>query len=459
MGCGPSLFCCPRFDASSFVRNRASASVIARRDMAAPRRPFSETRSATRKPNRNRMNDASPSRSPARIECNASPAFRDWLARAGGSVVMTTYQAGKVAVVGWDGRQVTLLMREFDKPLGMAVEGDRMVLATRHDVWFFNNARLLARDYREDRPGGYDALYLPRATYHTGDLHTHDVALGRDGVVLVNTRFSCLARLSEDHNFTPLWKPSFVTDLVPEDRCHLNGVAMVDGRPKYVTALGTTDAAGAWRERKATGGVVIDVDTDEIVADGLAMPHSPRWHDGQLWVLNSGRGELLSIDPADGHSEVRCRLTGYLRGLAFVGHHALVGMCKIREKHIFGGLPVQERCHALLCGVAVVDLRDGAEVGAFEFTSGCEELYDVHFLPGKSRPMILNLDKEASRAAMTNPDSSFWLRAASEIHEKATSASSVTPPVAGEDRFAAQPIGQLVGALEQTGNAIPGSGN
>ncbi len=371
---------------------------------------------------------------------------------------MTTYQAGKVAVVGWDGRQVTLLMREFDKPLGMAAQGDRMVLATRHDVWFFTNARLLAPDYREDQPGRYDALYLPRVTYHTGDLHTHDVALGRDGVVLVNTRFSCLARVSEEHNFTPIWRPRFVTDLVPEDRCHLNGVAMVDGRPKYVTALGTTDAPGGWREKKATGGVVIDVETDEIVADGLAMPHSPRWHDGRLWVLNSGTGELLSIDPTDARAEVRCRLTGYLRGLAFVGRYALVGLCKIREKHIFGGLPIQERYHTLLCGVAVVDLPSGMEVATFEFTSGCEELYDVHFLPGKSQPMILNLDKAAARAAMTDPDSSFWLRATGEVHEEAPSASSRAPCADGEDPGTSRSTGQSIGDLEQMGNTLPGSG-
>jgi len=418
------------------------------------------------------MSHASQSPAAVHIECNASDAFCAWLAQSGGSVVMTTYQAGKVALVGWDGRQVTLLMREFDKPLGMAVQDGRMILATRNDVWFFANARALAHGYLEDRPGRYDALYLPRATYHTGDLHTHDVAVGRDGVVLVNTRFSCLARLSNDHNFVPLWKPSFVTDLVPEDRCHLNGVAMVDGRAKYVTALGTTDAAGTWREHKATGGVVIDVETDEIVARGLAMPHSPRWHEGRLWVLNSGTGELLRIDPSDGRTEVVCGLPGYVRGLAFVGRRALVGMCKIREKHIFGGLPIQERCRALRCGVAVIDLGSGTEIGAFEFTSGCEELYDVHFLPGISRPMILNLEKEATRAAMTNPDSSFWLRASNEIHEDAKKGTGPIcaqhPSAAGgkldlspfshEHVFASPSDGQPTGNLEQTGNTFPGSG-
>ena len=185
------------------------------------------------------------SKPPVRIECSASEAFRDWLARAGGAMVVTTYQAGKVAVVGWDGARVTLLMREFDKPLGMAIADDRMVLATRNDVWLLANAPLLARDYLEDQPGRYDALYLPRATYHTGDLNIHDVALSGEDVILVNTRFSCLARLSADHSFTPFWRPPFVTDLVPEDRCHLNGLAMRDGRPRVRHGVGHDGRGGS----------------------------------------------------------------------------------------------------------------------------------------------------------------------------------------------------------------------
>ena len=351
------------------------------------------------------------------IGCAASGEFQRWLSQAGGSLAITTYQAGKVAMIGWDGRQVTLLMRQFDKPLGLAHSGGRLALATRHDLWVFANAPLLAHDYLEDSPGRYDALFLPRVTFHTGDVHTHDVAFEDDDLLLVNTRFSCLARLSRDYSFTPVWRPKFVSDLVPEDRCHLNGVALSGGRPKYVTALGTTDTAGGWREAKATGGVLIDVDSDEVVAQGLSMPHSPRWYDNRLWVLNSGTGELLTVDPSAGRPTVVCAFPGYLRGLCFVGPYALVGLSKIREKHIFGGLPIQQRGDKLLCGVAVVDLRSGLPAGMFEFTSGCEELYDVEFLPGIRRPMILNLEKPAVRLAITNPDSSFWLRASSEIRE------------------------------------------
>jgi uncharacterized protein (TIGR03032 family) len=364
------------------------------------------------------MSQSTAANQPVRVESAASPGFGRWISEAGGSLVVSTYQAGKVAMIGWDCRRVTLVMRQFDKPHGLSVQGSEMALATRHDVWLFCNAPLLAHDYLEDQPGRYDALYLPRVTYHTGDLNIHDIALVEETLWLVNTRFSCLATLSRDFSFQPVWRPKFVSDLVPEDRCHLNGVAIVDGRPKYVTALGTTDEPGGWRRRKAAGGVLIDVETDEIIVDGLSMPHSPRWYDGRLWVLNSGKGELLVVDPASGQTAVVSALPGYLRGLGFAGPYALVALSRIREKHIFGGLPIQSRYQdALRCGVVVVDLRSGAQEGMFEFTVGCEELFEVQFLPGVYRPTILNLDKPAARQAITNPDSSYWLRPSAEIPE------------------------------------------
>lgn len=373
-------------------------------------------------------NEASAS---TQITCSASPDFYAWIAQSGGSLVLSTYQSGKVALIGSDGGQVTLLMREFDKPLGMAIQGNRLALATRHWIGVFANAPLLAHDYLEGEPGKYDGLFLPRTSYHTGDLHTHDVTFQGDDLLFVNTRFSCLARPSHDHNFESVWRPKFVSDLVPEDRCHLNGLAMVSGKPKYVTALGTTDEPGAWRENKATGGVVVDVESDEIILDGLAMPHSPRWHQGNLWVLNSGAGELLVMDPTSGRRDVVCQLPGYLRGLCFAGPYALIGMCKIREKHLFGGLPIQERVAQLTCGVAVVDLRTGGLAAQFEFTSGCEELYDVLFLAGIRRGTILNLEKPAVREAVTNPDSSYWLRPSRERSIEAPSEISSIRDAAG----------------------------
>ncbi len=293
------------------------------------------------------------------ITCNADAGFQSWLAESGGSLALSTYQAGKVALVGWNGQQVTLLMRQFTKPMGMALQGNRLALATKYEVVLFANAQNLAYHYLLDQPGRYDALYLPRAAYFTGDLNVHDLAFGDEGLWLVNTRFSCLSALSEEFSFVPRWQPPFISEIVPEDRCHLNGLAMVKGKPKYVTALGESDEVGGWRPNKASGGILMDVEGGEILLRGLSMPHSPRWHQGALWFLNSGTGELCRFDPHRGELQVVCSLPGFGRGMCLVGNYALIGLCQIRERHIFGGLPVQERFEKLVCGVAVVNCTTG----------------------------------------------------------------------------------------------------
>jgi uncharacterized protein (TIGR03032 family) len=282
-----------------------------------------------------------------------------------------------------------------------------MALACRHELFLFANDPALAGGYL--RPGQYDALYLPRACYFTGDLNTHDLAFGTEGLWLVNTRFSCLSLASDQYSFVPRWQPKFITHLTPEDRCHLNGLGMLKGEPAYVTALGTTDEAGAWRANKASGGVMIDLASQDIVLSGLSMPHSPRYHDGRWWLLNSGTGELWQVDPRSGDHTVVCALPSFVRGLCFVDHYAVIGMSRIREKHIFGNLPVQQRFENLICGAAVVDLRSGQCAAQIEFTAGCTEVYDVQFLPNILCPTILNLEKERTRDAFSAPEFSFWL--------------------------------------------------
>jgi uncharacterized protein (TIGR03032 family) len=351
-----------------------------------------------------------------RIECVGSPETAEWLRDAPGAVAITTYQAGKVVVLGWSGG-ISMLPVDFDKPLGLARDGDRLALATRHAVVLLANAPALARDFDESRRGRYDALYLPRALYHTGDVNAHDLAYTSEGLVLCNTRFSCLARLSDRHNFEVVWKPPFISRIAPEDRCHLNGAAVVDGRAKYVTALGESDVVGGWREGKASGGVVIDVESGEIAARGLSMPHSPRWREGALWLLNSGEGRLVRMDPKDGRTTDVCELPGYLRGLSFAGPYALVGLSRIRERHIFGGLPIQQRGVPLKCGAAIVDLRTGRPAGLFEFTAGVEEIFEVLFLPGAKQPMLTNATVPATRDAFTSPECAYWLRPSTLIRE------------------------------------------
>jgi uncharacterized protein (TIGR03032 family) len=129
----------------------------------------------------------------------------------------------------------------------------------------------------------------------TGDLNVHDVVVaatpeGQEQLVFVNTLFSCLATLSDRHSFKLLWKPPFISKLAPEDRCHLNGLAVVAGQPRYVTSFSRTDTREGWRDNRLESGCVTDVLSGEVVATGLTMPHSPRFYQGKLWLLNSGTG-------------------------------------------------------------------------------------------------------------------------------------------------------------------------
>ena len=343
------------------------------------------------------------------LRCSASEGFTTWMSQADGSVAISTYQAGRLVMVGWNGRQVSVLPRELPKPMGLATGDGTFAVACREEVIFFADAPHLAPHYPEENANRYDCLYLPRASYLTGDLSLHDLAFGDEGLWVVNTRFSCLSLISRAYSFIPRWQPPFITAVTPEDRCHLNGLALANGKPKFVTAHGTTDVAGTWREQKTNGGVLMDVESGEFILRGLCMPHSPRMRDGSLWFLNSGLGELCLVDTERGTCETVCQLPGYARGLCFVGSYALVGLSKVRSSHLFEGMPVQAKHSSLVCGVAVVDLKSGRNLGAFEFTDGCDELYDVHFLPGGTRPSIVNHQNPASRRGVTSPQFAYWL--------------------------------------------------
>jgi uncharacterized protein (TIGR03032 family) len=350
------------------------------------------------------------------FEARPDQGFIDWLVnRSGGALAFTTYQAGVLALFSWTGKQVSVFLRRFPKVMGLDADADRLLLATRNDLMVFGNSKVLANNFRE--PGRYDALYLPRASYHYPDISVHDCAFGKDGIWFVNTRFSVLCHPSDTHTFEPVWRPPFVDDLAPEDRCHLNGLAMRDGEPAFVTALGRTNTAGGWRDNKVSGGIVLHVPCGDIVADGLAMPHSPRWHAGRLYVLNSGAGELLCINPDSGSRDIVCRLQGYLRGLSFAGQYAIVGLCQIREERVFGGMPVQEVYDKLLCGIAIVDLISGKQVGFLEIISGCTEIFDVRVLTGQQRPAVLNLEQPDINDAISVPGAYYWLRPENEIKD------------------------------------------
>lgn len=323
------------------------------------------------------------------------------LRELGVSLLVSTYQSGRVIAVRADGDRLNTHFRAFASPMGIAVGPRYLALGTQRHVWEYRNQPEAGR--RLDPPGRHDAVFLPRASHVTGDIRIHEMAFAGDELWIVNTRFSCLAVLDREHSFVPRWRPPFVTALTPEDRCHLNGLAVVDGRARWVTALGATDTPQGWREGRARGGVLVDVPSGEIVVRGLSMPHSPRWHGGRLWLLESGKGTLASVDPVTGRIDTVTELPGFTRGLAFAGPYAFVGLSQVRESNIFGGIPLTERVQEKLCGVWVVDLRTGQIAGFLRFEGLVQEIFDVQILRARW-PEIAEPDSDLIAGSFALPE-------------------------------------------------------
>lgn len=346
------------------------------------------------KPGDNNTPSASPA-APTAVEFRytQTESFVALLQQLGASLLVSTYQANKLLVARASVGGLSMLVRTFDRPMGLAVDAQRLTIGTRNQIWFLRNAPDIAP--RVEPAGQHDACYLPRSSHVTGDIGVHELAWVGDELWIVNTRFSCLCTMHPDYSFVPRWRPAFITELAAQDRCHLNGLAVVNGEPKYVTALGETDTPDGWRANKPHGGCLMDVVSNEVITRGLSMPHSPRMHDGRLWALESGTGRLVLVDAATGRCSTVADLPGFTRGLAFCGRYAFIGLSKIRTTSAMDGVPLAERRAELKCGIGVVDLRSGDVIAFLEFQTAVEEIFDVQLLPGIRFPEIMGFQKEA----------------------------------------------------------------
>lgn len=338
----------------------------------------------------------------AELEITASRQFTAWMAEQNVSLAFTTYQTGKLFLIGLKPTgELSVFERTFNRAMGLYATSDQLYLSSLYQIWRFDNALLAGATHE-----GYDRLYVPQVGYTTGDLDIHDIAVDKEGqIVFANTLFSCLATVSEKYSFTPLWRPSFVSNLAAEDRCHLNGLAMREGQPCYVTVISQSDVADGWRDRRRTGGCVIEVETNEVVLTELSMPHSPRWYRDQLWLLNSGTGYFGSVNLKQGEFQPIAFCPGYLRGLTFWNHFAIAGLSKPRHNKTFLGLQLDEtlaeKNAEARAGLQVIDLSNGNLVHWLRIEGILEELYDVAVLPGVRRPMAIGFKSDEIRRVLT----------------------------------------------------------
>jgi uncharacterized protein (TIGR03032 family) len=353
-----------------------------------------------------RAEQGKPSASPAgptavEFRYTQTESFVDVLQQLGASLVITTYQANKLLVARATGAGLSMLVRTFDRPMGLAAADAALALGTRDQVWQFRDAPDIAAQV--EPAGQHDACFIPRTSHVTGDIGVHELAWAGEELWVVNTRFSCLCTLEPSYSFFPRWRPPFITSLSAEDRCHLNGLAVVNGKPKYVTALGETDAPQGWRTNKAQGGCLVEVKSGAIISRGLSMPHSPRWHDGRLWLLESGTGQLVLVDPSSDRRQTVAELPGFARGLVHCGKYAFIGLSKIRPTSAMDGVPLAERRDQLKCGVAVVDLTSGRLCAMLEFQTAVEEIFDVQLLRGVRFPELMGFQQDTIRHTFVVP--------------------------------------------------------
>jgi len=346
--------------------------------------------------------DAEPTAEEAPLRSVHTSNLPQILQQAAISLLVTTYQAGKLVMLRNDDGVLNTHFRNFGKPMGLAVQGGRLAIGCNIDIWEFHNVPAVCQ--KLDPPEKHDACFLPRRSHTTGDIQIHEMAWVEGELWFVNTTFSCLATRSDENSFQPRWRPKFVTELIPGDCCHLNGLAMRDGRVRYVTALGETNTAGGWRENKRDGGLLIDVDSDEIIVRGLSMPHSPRWYRDQLWLLESGNGSIGTVDLSSGRYEPIASLPGFTRGLSFLGPLAFVGLSQVRESAVFSGIPLVERLEERTCGVWVINIETGQTVGFCKFEDALQEIFAVEVLTGSRFPDLINHDAELVGRSYVLPD-------------------------------------------------------
>ena len=336
------------------------------------------------------------------LEITASRQFVPWLYEQNLSLVFTTYQAGKVFFIGLEPTgKLAIFERTLDRCMGLYATGNSLYISTLYQLWRFENTLAPGETHND-----HDAIYLPQISYVTGDLDIHDIVVDdQEKIIFANTLFSCLATVSQTHSFVPVWKPPFISKLAAEDRCHLNGLALKDSKPKYVSVISKSDVNEGWRQKRHGGGCIIDIDSNEIVIEGLSMPHSPRWYQDKLWVLNSGTGEFGYADLQTGKFEAITFCPGYQRGLAFHHHFAIVGISESRHTKTLSGLPLDEKLAAkdttARCGLLVIDLKTGDIVHSLNIEGVVNELYDIAVLPQIRRPMAIGFRSDEIRRVIT----------------------------------------------------------
>ncbi len=345
------------------------------------------------------------------------------------SLAITSYQSARLILIRSEGESIDTRFKAFSRPMGIYADESRITLGTFNQVVEFKRSDTLLEKIKTgalDNTGNFsrkvlekdkeqmeelrkqreeeindvkqsDSLYLHRAALTTGMINIHDIAWGDEGLWVVNSTFSCLSTLSPDSSFIARWKPKFISELLPEDRCHLNGMAMLNGRPKYVTTFNMEDSRDSWSEGRIDYGTLIDIDTDEILIEGMIMPHSPKVYKGEVYVCESGLGVVWKYSPITKEKTEVVKLQGFTRGLFFYGGVMFVGLSQVRASEIKNPTPLSKEYDETYAGVWMINLEDNTEIGHIKFDGDVDQIYDIAIIPNSTMPELLNVSSSLTR--------------------------------------------------------------
>lgn len=327
-----------------------------------------------------------------------------WLAGQGVSLAFTSAQTSKMFLVGPTAEgELSIAERTIPRCKGITAQGKSLYVASDWQIWRFENALNAG-----ERADGYDAVYVPKASHVTGDIDCPEMTIDGDGrLVFVSSRFNCLAYLSRDYSFHPVWKPDFISGYVAEDRCHLTGIALHEGRPAFATATARSDEAGGWEKSLADGGVVIHVMSGEVICEGLSMPRAPRMHGRTLWLQEAGTGYLGRVNADDGKFEPVVRCPGFLTGMTIVGNFAVACVSKLPAGEAFEKLDLQMNLQKNdtepNCGLLVIELSSGNILHWLRLDGVIEEISGVAALPGVFRPRAVGFKSDEIARTISLP--------------------------------------------------------
>jgi uncharacterized protein (TIGR03032 family) len=333
---------------------------------------------------------------PQDIEYEHDRYLLNWFQETNCSIIISSYKSGSTVTLSamkiGDATHVGAYLNTFNRVTGLYYrEGQLWIGAANQIIKLVDIGKL---KQGEDE---FDTCFMPRQSFYTTDLDIHDIVVNsRDEVFFVSSQLNCVVRPSNSRQcFDVFWRPPWISQLVGEDRCHLNGLCLRDDAPRYVTAVSTSNVMGGWRENRQSGGVVYDLVEDRIVCQGLSMPHSPRWHNGRLWLLESGTGFFGYVDES-GQFQRKTFIPGFIRGLAFYrDQYAVVCSSVDRHESLFVGLKLGdvlvENNVKAKCGVFIVSLDSFSVVHSYIFNRGPVELYDVVLVPNAKRTRMIDL--------------------------------------------------------------------